>query len=142
MNDKIIIAPCGLKYKKEYYYDPVEQKTYKYILLDDYLYYSIRYNKYVFLKKETRSDGATGAFDIPSCSWWIHDELCKTGTFKDETLCINIQASFILYDILLKEKRYIRCFRWFIFTFLFGGGKARKNGMFSLRDDYTNIHFR
>ena len=38
-------------------------------------YYSKRYNKHVTVPKGYNSDGATGAIDIYSDAWWIHDKL-------------------------------------------------------------------
>ena len=77
-----------------------------------------------------RSDGATGAFDLNSKSWWVHDRLCNTGLFDDGSKCSNLQASTIIYDILKNEGRWFRARTWFAATLLFGGGECRKNGMF------------
>ncbi len=100
-----------------------------YLLLDTIKYYSVRYKKHVIVTKGERSDGASGAFDIISEVWWVHDELCNTGRFADGTLCTNWQASMIAYDILKRDGRWFRARSWFIMTWLFGGGKARDNGM-------------
>lgn len=105
-------------------------KSYK--LINDISYYSKRYKKSVTVIAGTRSDGATGAYDINSCSWWVHDELCKTGRFDDGYKCTNWQASRILSDILRSEGYWFRSKSWLFATFLFGGGKARKNGMVML----------
>lgn len=74
-----------------------------------------------------RSDGATGAFDIISNGWWVHDKLCNTGVFHDESPCTTLQASTILSDILRSEGRWFRAISWFLPTWIFGGGKTRKN---------------
>lgn len=92
-------------------------------------YYSPRYDKWIIVPKGYESDGATGASDIYSYGWWVHDVLCKRGTFEDSTPCNNLQASTIIYDILKSEGRWFRARTWFIATYLFGGGKARENGM-------------
>ena len=92
-------------------------------------YYSKRYGKLITVPENYPSDGATFASDIYSDSWWVHDLLCDRGTFDDGTPCTNIQASMILRDILLSEGRYIRAAYWSFFTFLFGGGRCRDNGM-------------
>lgn len=92
-------------------------------------YYSKRYKKYVTVAEGYRSDGATGAVDIYSNGWWVHDVLCDKGVFDDETPCNNLQASNILHDILRKEGRWFRARSWWLATYLFGGGKARDNGM-------------
>lgn len=95
-------------------------------------YYSRRYNKTVIVPKDYQSDGATGARDIVSESWWVHDKLCDSGVFEDGTKCTNWQASCIIGDILRAEGRTHRARYWKWFTFMGGGGKARENGMFKL----------
>jgi hypothetical protein len=100
-----------------------------YILDHEICYFSHRYQKTVTVPVGYESDGATGAIDIYTHSWWVHDKLCDTGVFDDGTLCNNWQASQVLSDILQKEGRWIRAQYWFTFTWLFGGGKARDNGM-------------
>ncbi len=93
-------------------------------------YHSRRYNKDVVIKPSDEPyDGATGAFDIDSFGWLFHDVLCRDGCFNDKTKCTNLQASTVLSDILSDEGRWFRSKTWFIATWLFGGGKARKNGM-------------
>lgn len=94
------------------------------------LYYSKRYNKSVSVPKGYESDGATGARDINSKAWWIHDILCDKGEWLDGTLCTNWQASTVLSDVLKEEGRWFRARTWWLATWLFGGGEARKNGMF------------
>ena len=56
------------------------------------------------------------------------------GKFDDGDRCTNLQASLIIYDILIDEGRWWRARRWFLATFLAGGGECRKNGMFKLKD--------
>lgn len=92
-------------------------------------YFSVRYQKWISVPAGYKSDGATGAKDISGDSWWIHDKLCDDGTFDDGTKCTNWQASKILSDVLKKEGRWFRARTWFVATWLFGGGKARNNGM-------------
>jgi hypothetical protein len=97
-------------------------------------YYSRRYNKWVAVYTTDKpSDGATGAIDICSNSWRIHDKLCDTGVWEDGTKVTNWQASMVIYDILEQEGRHIRKHYWKWATFLFGGGECRKNGMLNLR---------
>lgn len=100
-----------------------------YVLQDHITYYSRRYDKTVDVVAGTRSDGATGAFDIRSYSWWVHDQLCNTGMFSDGSRCNNLQASMIIYDILKSEGKWFRARSWAVMTWLHGGGKARDNGM-------------
>lgn len=98
---------------------------------EEFTYYSLRYSKDVTVKKGYKSDGATYAIDIEdSRSFWVHDVLCEYGVWDDGTPCNNWQASQVLADILKSEGRYIRRHTWFWATWLFGGGKARKNGMY------------
>jgi len=94
-----------------------------------FTYSSDRYHKSVTVPKGYVSDGATWAIDIKSDSWWVHDKLCDTGRWDDGSACSNWQASTVLSDILRHEGRYIRAQYWRIFTWLFGGGQARTNGM-------------
>lgn len=93
-------------------------------------YKSKRYDKWITIKKGDKSDGATSAPDIDSWCWLIHDDLCNFGVFEDGSKCTNWQASKILSDILSAEGRWFRSLTWFAATWLIGGGKARKNGMF------------
>lgn len=92
-------------------------------------YFSPRYKKFVTVPKGYVSDGATGASDIYSKAWWVHDMLCDRGTWDDGTPVTNWQASSVLSDILKDEGRWFRARTWFVATWLFGGGKARDNGM-------------
>ena len=105
----------------------------KYINKDEIVYLSPRYGKTVTVPVGYPSDGATFAEDIYSDSWWVHDKLCDTGVWDDLTRCTNWQASMVLHDILMDEGRWIRAKRWFFWTFLLGGGEARKNGLFRLK---------
>ena len=89
-------------------------------------YYSLRYSKRVSVPVGYLSDGATGAIDIYSRSWWVHDKLCDTGVWHDGTPCTNWQASTVLSDILRSEGRWFRARTWRWATFLFGGGKCRE----------------
>ena len=95
-----------------------------------FAYHSNRYNQEVTVPVGYSSDGATGAKDITSRGWWVHDILCDRGTFDDGTPCTNWQASSILSDILKDEGRWFRSRSWFVATWLLGGGKARDNGMY------------
>jgi hypothetical protein len=126
----MIIAPCGLEYVKDY---GNLKKPYK--ALTFYKYHSDRYGKDALISIGDRSDGATGAFDIPSLGWWIHDNLCEKGCWEDGTKLTNWQCSTVLYDILKSEGRFVRARRWRYATFAFGGDKCRDNGMFTLKKD-------
>jgi len=102
-----------------------------YQVIKDKTYFSKRYSKEVCIRKSDKPyDGATGAFDIDSFGWLFHDVLCRDGRFDDGSACTNLQASAVLGDILASEGRWFRRNSWFVATWLFGGGKARDNGMF------------
>ncbi len=90
---------------------------------------SARYAKSITVEEGYESDGATGAVDVYSEAWYIHDKLCDTGKFDDGTPCTNFQASTILADVLVYEGRWMRARTWWLMTFLFGGGKCRENGL-------------
>jgi hypothetical protein len=90
---------------------------------------SKRTGKIIIVPLGRRSDGATGAIDIWSEAWWVHDELCLKGTWSDGTKVTNLEASLELFDILWKEGRRVRAVFWGVATWIFGGGEARKNGM-------------
>lgn len=124
-----------------------------YILLGDYVYYSKRYNRYIFIKKGTWSDGATGFVDLGSdnpvsnffawcrnrihhlkgnkkSGWFfVHDEICVTGKWDDGTLIDNWTASTVAGDILWSANYQFWSIPIWWATYLFGGGEARKNGM-------------
>ena len=93
-------------------------------------YFSERYQKWVVVEEGFPSDGASGAVDIYSQAWWVHDKLCVTGTWNDGTPVTNWQASTVLSDILASEGRWFRSMTWWVFTWALGCRKARKNGMF------------
>ncbi len=110
-------------------YKRVQKDGKKYVLLTPFSYYSKRYDKGIHLPKGYRSDGATGATDLYSKAWWVHDKLSDTGLFDDGSKCNNWQCSRILADILWEEGHKFRSGYWLFATWLFGGGKARENGM-------------
>ena len=107
-----------------------DNKILGYRLKENIAYYSLRYGKWVGAEKGDRSDGATAAKDLNSFGWIFHDELCNDGTFEDGSKCTNWQASHILTDIMKTEGYWFRTRSWFVATWLFGGGKARDNGMY------------
>ena len=107
--------------------------TIGYRVIKDKDYFSKRYQKHIRIKTTDKPyDGATGPLvpDINSFGWLFHDVLCREGRFEDGTPCTNWQASKVLADILKSEGRWFRGRSWFVATWLFGGGKARKNGMY------------
>lgn len=105
-------------------------RTIGYEVIRDFEYFSKRYSKMVVARVgDPYYDGATGAIDINSYGWLVHDVLCRDGTFDDGTPCTNLQASTVLSDILADEGRWFRRISWWASTWLLGGGKARDNGM-------------
>ena len=107
----------------------------KYQLNEAIAYTSPRYGKTAIVPAGYVSDGATGAMDIASRAWFVHDILCERGFWDDGTPLTNWQCSTVLYDILSEEGRKWQAVRWRYATLLFGGGKARKNGIFSLKSE-------
>ncbi len=111
------------------YVEPIETGGYKVIRYKSY--YSKRYNNWLEITVDDKPyDGATGAFDIDSFGWLFHDVMCRDGCFTNGAKCSNWQASQVLSDILKSEGRWVRSKTWPIATWLFGGGRARKNGLF------------
>jgi len=104
----------------------------KYRLDEEIVYFSGRYGKTATVPAGYISDGATGAMDIASRAWWVHDILCERGKWDDGAPLSNWHCSQVLQDILKEEGRYWQSKRWFWATWLLGGGKARENGMFSV----------
>jgi len=129
-NVLIVDDPSKLK-ASDYFIEYLDRKGNKrYVTTCEIRYKSKRYGKWIILEHNFDSDGATGAYDINSFGWLLHDKLCKTGLFSDNTRCNNWQASKVLSDVLDEEDRWFRKHTWFWATWVFGGGKARKNGMF------------
>jgi hypothetical protein len=110
-----------------------------YLLNEEITYHSPRYGKDITAKAGEDSDGATGAFDVVSRGWWLHDVACKRGTWDDGTPMSNWQCSQLLQDVMVEESpkgwkrvrsgRWWQSRYWFWSTWLLGGGEARKNGM-------------
>lgn len=91
-----------------------------YRMIKDYDYFSKRYQKHVIARKGDIFDGATGAVDINSYGWIIHDVLKRDKKFEDSTVCSNWKASNILSDILKSEGRWFRSRSWFLTTLVWG----------------------
>ena len=99
-----------------------------YVLDTPVMYWSPRYENFIRIPSGYHSDGSTGALDIHSLSWWVHDKICNDPTFEDETPITAWMAASVLYDILRSEGRWIRARTWRYSTFFMGCTKARKNG--------------
>ncbi len=130
-NDNLVIVKDPSKLRaSDYLVEYVDRDgNLRYVTTHEIWYYSKRYNRWVVLEQYFESDGATGAYDINSFGWLVHDKLCDTGKFNNNDKCNNWQASKVLSDILDDENRWFRKHTWFWGTWVFGGGKARKNGM-------------
>ena len=102
-----------------------------YVCTETYRYFSRRYDERITIYEGTVRDGASGAIDIESSSWWVHDEICaRTPPKWDSGALISAwQAATVLSDILAAEGRWARAFYWRWSTFLFGCKAARKNGL-------------
>lgn len=100
-----------------------------YEVTEGYFYYSKRYNRRITIPKGFYSDGATGAKDIDSDGWIVHDHICRYAVWDDGTRIDNWTASTVLGDILYSEGYTWRAYYWWWATYLLGGGAARKNGM-------------
>jgi len=85
----------------------------------EFIYFSKRYNKYITVPQGFWSDGATGARDIYTKAWWLHDIALIRGEFDDGSKCDWLKASYILYDVLAEERRWFRKYTWFIATVLY-----------------------
>lgn len=90
----------------------------------DWTYYSERYGKAVRITQGQHRDGATGARDIVSLAWWIHDQLCADGHWLDGTDVTPWQAACVLGDILRSEGRWARATYWKYATLVLGCKKA------------------
>lgn len=137
---------------KEIKYIPDESGK-GYILREDFVYFSKRYNRSLFLKEGMWSDGATGFVDLGSdtriakvftwvgkiidhvrsdqkSAWFfVHDQICNTGKWSDGTKIDNWTASTVAGDILWEAGYKFWSVPIWWATYLFGGGEARKNGM-------------
>ena len=96
-----------------------------YVLDEKIVYYSKRYKKTITVPLGRRSDGATGARDIPSLSWWVHDEICFRCEWDDGDKISRWQGSSVLFDILWSEKQFVEAISWRWATFFAGCKRCR-----------------
>ncbi len=104
-----------------------------YEVTEKFVYYSPRFNRNLTIPENFYSDGATGAKDVDSDGWIIHDNICRYAVWDDGTRIDNWTASTVLADILWRDGFKFRSITWWIATYLFGGGLARQNGMRRVR---------
>ena len=95
-------------------------KRKKYRLPYTIKYYSVKYAEHVTVPEGYESDGATGAMDIWTESFWVHDLLCERHTWDSGAHCTSKQAAEVLADILWREKRYLRSLVWYLAVRCFG----------------------
>lgn len=93
---------------------------FNYVVTKRISYFSKRYGKKVIAKKGEVFDGATGAMDIDSLGWVVHDVLKRDKKWSDGSECTNWQASNVLSDILKSEGRWFRARTWFLSTWIWG----------------------
>ena len=130
-----------------------------YVLDEEYTYFSIRYNRSKTLLHGMWSDGATGFIDLGSdthvarvwnwfrkkihkvqndvCPEWffVHDALCNDGTWDSGEKIDNWTASTVAGDILWADGWRLWSVPIWLATFFFGGGEARVNGMFHVKEN-------
>lgn len=95
-----------------------------YVSEEDYTYWSPRYQRAVHIPRGTVRDGASGAIDVKSSAWWVHDQLCADGTWYDGSDVTPWQAATVLKDILKEEGFWFRQYTWWVFTYMFGCKRA------------------
>lgn len=141
---------------KRLYNDPDGMR---YERLRELLYYSSMFKGFILIPVGRKSDGATGARDLgvvetgwrglwakfvqyvlksygsaETDAWWIHDELCLKGKWRDGRKISNFICSTVLAVQLRKDGYPKEAIYWWFATFLLGGGKARKNGLLWVKD--------
>ena len=99
---------------------------------ESYWYCSTRYGKRVHIIEGQVRDGASGAMDIKSSSWWVHDQLCADACWSDQTPVTAWQCAQVLSDILWDEGRKFRSVYWKWTTLFFGCKRPRENGWFNV----------
>ena len=137
----------------KYHEEPGPDGQHGYVLDEDYTYVSKRYNRSKSIYKGMWSDGATGFVDLGSdhliakfFAWvrnrirktlgnemhpwfFIHDAFCNDGVWDDGTPIDNWSASTVAGDLLWSAGYRLWSIPIWWATYLFGGGKARENGM-------------
>ena len=111
----------------KYHYNP---RLDRYFADETFRYFSPRYKEWVVIYEGDDSDGATGAYDIHSSAWFIHDKLCEEASWHNGEPVTAWQAAVVLGDILWSEGRYLRAIYWPITTYLLGCKAPRQNGLF------------
>lgn len=106
-----------------------------YTCLEEYIYYSPRYRKYITIPFSYPSNGANYVKDLVPDAFFVHDKGCETGEWDDGSKMCNRELSFVYYDILRYHGvPWWRCVVRGIGTFLGGGGVAKENGWWRLKN--------
>jgi hypothetical protein len=104
-----------------------------YIATEAFVYYSPRYDKTLTVEQGYPSNGANAVKDKCPTAFFAHDRGCERGKWDDGTPMCNRELSTMYADILWLNGFWIRAqIRW-IGTFLFGGGQAKKNGLWKVK---------
>ncbi len=141
-----------------------DPEGYKYELLEEYVYYSRTFNRTKTIPAGRKSDGATWARDVGAkergwrkywalavekfiqkylhirgskkrtAAFFVHDEFCLDGVWDDGTKISNFICSMIISMILYTDGYLFEAYTWFPATFLGGGGEAKKNGWFWVKN--------
>lgn len=103
-----------------------------YVCTETYRWHSSRYGESITVYEGTVRDGASGAINIRSSSWWVHDEICarEPPQWDSGNPISAWQAAATLSDVLASEGRWARAIYWRWSTFMLGCKAARKNGWF------------
>lgn len=105
-----------------------------YLSTEKYVYYSERYDKFLTIPEGYPSNGANAVKDKCPTAFFVHDYGCNEGKWDDGSLMCNRELSSVYADILKGVGFWWRSkIRW-IGTFIGGGGQAKKNGWWSVKE--------
>jgi hypothetical protein len=105
-----------------------------YISKHSYHYFSPRYGKNLIIPANYPSNGANWVPNLSAAAFFVHDYGSIVGRWNDGTAMCNRELSTVYADILKADGFWLRSkIRW-LGTFLFGGGEARKNGLWRLKN--------
>ncbi len=104
-----------------------------YTSVGEFVYTSVRYGRQLTIPDDYPSNGANVVKDRCATAFFCHDFCCNEGAWDNDIRMCNREASFVYHDILVHAGYpFLAKIRW-IGTFLFGGGQARKNGMWRVK---------
>lgn len=105
-----------------------------YINSGDYTAFIDRYQKSIFIPEGYPSNGANIVRDLCPTAFFLHDRGCESGKWSNGDLMCNRELSFVYYDILRYFGHNIVAFDRWVGTFFGGGGKAKENGLWSVKN--------